>query len=129
MYRQWCLANRFFWKALNKSFFNLFLKVKLSCDEFIVKVTQPNLLVTNQQWKRQSKWMKSVQRHQNDVIDVICCFYCWLWTSKCRLGRGVFRTPSNIYHQRRIHNPFNRLSWSVLENLIMTFFLQLVNNF
>ena len=79
-----------------------------------------HLFVQNQQWKQQNNvWspFKVNNRHTRTILVVLvsllvtlnifhtlfCCFYCWFWTSKCRLGCPLLictsscrLTPSNF---------------------------------
>ena len=33
----------------------------------------------------------TIKKHQNDVITFFYFLYCWLWTSKCKLGRVLLK--------------------------------------
>ena len=63
-----------------------------------------HLLVQSQQWKHQKNvgnLLKVINKsHQNDDVVLVLllitfnrsptffwCFHCWIWTSKCRLGK------------------------------------------
>ena len=49
---------------------------------------------------------------QNRSQTFFCCFHCWLWTGKCRLGENNLSTTSKKFQWYSVVVIFNIINWN-----------------